>query len=223
MKTIIALSAMLFSTLMIVSCGAPQGEKAATGDEKAVMKAKGVVYLADVSASQIEWVGTKPTGQHNGTISIAKGNITVEDGMITGGEMMIDMNSIVVLDLTDPETNGKLRGHLLSSDFFDVAVYPEARFVFTSVAAYEGEQTGDINFTHTVSGNLTMKDVTRNVTFHAMIEIQDATIKAHTGNFIIDRSEWNVKYGSRKFFDNLKDNFIHDEISLKIQFSGVKE
>lgn len=222
MKSVFATLAVL-STVFIISCGGPQGERAATSEAQTALDAKGYTYLADVQASQIEWVGTKPTGQHNGTISLSKGFVSVENGKITGGEMIIDMNSIIVLDLSDQETNGKLRGHLLSADFFDTGVYPEARFEFTSVSDFEGEQTGDVQFTHTVSGNLTMKDATRNVTFPAMIDIQEGGIKAVSGTFIIDRSEWNVKYGSRKFFDNLKDNFIHDDISLKIMFAGMKE
>lgn len=219
----VLVSLAVFSTLLIVSCGGPQGDRATTSDAQTVLQAKGHTYLAEVQASQIEWVGTKPTGQHNGTISLSKGFVSVENGKITGGEMIIDMNSIVVLDITDPETNGKLRGHLVSADFFDTGVYPEARFEFTTVSDFEGEQTGDVQFTHTVSGNLTMKDATRNVTFPAMIDIQESGIKAVSGTFIIDRSEWNVRYGSRKFFDNLKDNFIHDDISLKIMFVGIKE
>ncbi|HPK04590.1 MAG TPA: YceI family protein [Bacteroidales bacterium] len=222
MKTKLALSVMFLATLFVVSCGGPQGEKAVTSDEKTAMEAKGDSFLADVDNSMIEWIGTKPTGQHNGVISLAKGYVSVENGKITGGEMIIDMSSIVNHDLTDSETNANLVGHLLSPDFFDVENYPEARFEFTSVSENEGVQTGENAFTHFVSGNLTMKDATRNVAFPVNIEIRDGVVKAVTDNFIIDRSEWNVKYGSRKFFDNLKDNFIHDEISLKISFVGLK-
>ncbi|MBE0663397.1 MAG: YceI family protein [Bacteroidales bacterium] len=218
-----ALLTMISAAFIVVSCGGPQGERATTSDEQAVIESKGTVYTAETSSSKIEWVGTKPTGQHNGTINVTKGEIFVENGEITGGEMVIDMKSIQVLDLTDAETNAKLRNHLLSPDFFETETYPEARFVFTSVKPYTGEQTGAVNFTHTVSGNLTMKDATRNVTFPAMIDIQENAMKAVTDNFIIDRSEWNVKFGSRKFFDNLADNFIHDDISLRIMFLANKE
>lgn len=218
MKLRIASIIMLSATFITISCGGPQGERAATGDAKEVAEAKGVVYNAELNSSKIEWIGTKPTGQHNGTINISKGNVLVDNGQIVGGEIVIDMNSIVVLDLTDAETNGKLRGHLLSADFFETETYPEARFVFTSVEKYQGEQTGAVGFTHLVSGNLTMKDATRNVTFPALIEMQGQSLKAVSDSFIIDRSEWNVKYGSRKFFDNLKDNFIHDDIVLRIMF-----
>lgn len=223
MKFKLALLTTIAAAFLIVSCGGPQGERAATSDEKAVIESDGTIYTAETTSSKIEWIGTKPTGQHNGTINITKGQVIIDNGKITGGEMVIDMTSIVVLDITDAETNGKLRGHLLSPDFFESETYPEARFVFTSVEPYTGEQNGAVNFTHTVSGNLTMKDATRNVTFPAMIDIQEGAMKAVTDNFIIDRSEWNVKFGSRKFFDNLADNFIHDDISLRIMFLANKE
>jgi polyisoprenoid-binding protein YceI len=223
MKIKFALLTMLSAAFLMVSCGGPQGERATTSDQQAVIESKGEVYTAETASSKIEWVGTKPTGEHHGTVNITKGEVFVDNGEITGGEIVIDMNSITVLDLTDPETNEKLRSHLVSPDFFETETYPEARFVFTSVTPYTGEQTGAENFTHTVSGNLTMKDATRNVTFPARIDFQEGSMKVVTDNFIIDRSEWNVKYGSRKFFDNLADNFIHDDISLRIMFLANKE
>lgn len=218
MKLKIASLLALPAILLTMSCGGPQGDRAATGEAREVVEAKGKVYIPEIGSSRIEWIGTKPTGQHNGTINISKGKVVVDDGQIVGGEIVIDMNSIVVLDLTDAETNAKLRNHLLSADFFETETYPEARFVFTSVEKYQGEQTGQVEFTHLVSGNLTMKDATRNVTFPALIDMQGQSLKAVSDNFIIDRSEWNVKYGSRRFFDNLKDNFIHDDIVLRIMF-----
>lgn len=213
----------VISAAFIVSCGGPQGERATTADEKAVIEADGDVYLANLDVAVVEWIGTKPTGQHDGTISVKSGYVVINDGEITGGEMIIDMNSIVVLDIEDPETNAKLRNHLLSADFFEVETYPEARFVITSVQDFEGVSPGDIQFTHNVSGNLTMKDVTRNITFPAQIGFDDQRMKASTEFFIIDRSEWNVRYGSRTFFDNLRDNFIHDDIMLKITFEGFSQ
>jgi len=218
MKIRFALITVVSAAMFFASCGGPQGERAATGEAKDAKKGEGLVYQADVESSKITWIGTKPTGAHDGTIAISGGQVMVNNGRITGGEMVIDMNSIVVLDLTDPATNERLRGHLLSADFFEVETYPEARFVFTSVEEYTGEQTGNIEFTHTVSGNLTMKDATRNVSFPARVEIKDGAIKAVSDKFIIDRSEWNVRYGSRRFFDNLRDNFIHDDIVLEIHF-----
>ena len=211
---------LVLSVIMAVSCKGPQGERAATGEAKSVIEADGDVFLASLETTVVEWIGTKPTGYHDGTISVKSGYVVVNEGVVTGGEIVIDMNSILVLDIEDPETNAKLRGHLLSADFFEVETYPEARFVITSVEEFTGEQTGEIMFTHMVSGNLSMKDVTRNITFPASIGVGDDRMKASSDFFIIDRSEWNIRFGSRKFFDNLRDNFIHDDIMLKITFEG---
>jgi polyisoprenoid-binding protein YceI len=221
MKTKLALLSVFAAMLMItVSCGGPQGERAKVAEAKAVATAEGVTFTA-LESSVIEWIGTKPTGQHDGTISIQEGHVKVKDSQITGGEMIIDMSSIVVLDITDEAMNARLRGHLLSADFFEVETYPVAKFTFTSVEEYVGEQTGDFEFTHMVSGNLEMKEIVRNVTFPAMVFIGEDRMKASTDFFVINRADWNVKFGSRRFFDNLMDNFIHDDISLKITFEAA--
>jgi polyisoprenoid-binding protein YceI len=209
---------LVFVSAIIVSCGGPQGEKAATGEAQEVTVKNGDVTLAvDQSASGVEWIGTKPTGQHNGTVNISNGELMLKDGEVVGGKFTIDLNSIVVLDLTDQEMNAKLLGHLKSADFFEVETYPTAVFEITSVSALSGNPEAS----HNITGNLTMKDVTKSVTFPAMINVSDDSVTAVTPAFIIDRTEWNVQYGSRKLFDNLKDNFIHDEMSLKINLKAV--
>ncbi len=220
MKSNILIGLFSSAVLFLASCAGPQGEKAKTGDAQDVFEATGTSYVADLGSSNIEWIGTKPTGQHNGTIGLSKGFLTVSDGAITGGEIIIDMNSIAVLDLTDPTMNGNLKGHLMSPDFFDVATFPTSSFVITSVEALSDAEAGK---TYAVTGNLTMKDVTKSITFPASISFTEDGLSATTDNFIINRADWNIKYGSKRFFDNLKDNFIHDDISLKIKFLGVKE
>lgn len=208
-------------SLAVSSCG-PQGDKAATGDAMAEGDAKGVVYQADNAASIIEWEGTKPGGSHNGTIGLLNGALTVDGDEVTGGEFVIDMKSIVCIDLTDPEYNAKLVGHLLSPDFFAVDSFPTARFKTTLIEKLDQPENGDngMVYTHAITGNLTLKEVTRSVSFKAAIAVEQGVVKATTGRFTIDRSEWNVKYGSRKFFDNLKDKFIYDEIGLKISLTA---
>jgi polyisoprenoid-binding protein YceI len=221
MKTKLALFSLFAAMLLItVSCGGPQGERAKVTEAKDVAAAEGITFTA-VESSVVEWIGTKPTGQHNGTISLKEGHVKVQDGQITGGEIIIDMNSIVVLDITDAGMNERLRGHLLSADFFETETYPVAIFTFTSLEKYVGEQTGNFEFTHMVSGNLEMKEIVRNVTFPALISIGENRMKAATDFFVINRADWNVKFGSRRFFDNLMDNYINDEISLKITFEAA--
>jgi len=205
------------------ACG-PGGEKTASSDAKTEKDAVGSVYKADTGSSVISWEGSKPGGSHNGTIMLSEGNLMVDNGTVTGGEFVINMKSIKDIDLTDPEYNAKLVGHLMSSDFFAVDSFPTARFKITQIEKLENQAAGEdgLVFTHAVTGNLTIKDMTRSITFNAAIAMSDGVITASTGKFVIDRSEWNIKYGSRKFFDNLKDKFINDEIGLQINLKAVR-
>ncbi len=209
LENLILISAILF----VAGCVNPQGERAKTGEAQKAADVAGTRFEANLAQSIIEWVGTKPTGQHNGTIGLAEGFVTVGNGVVTGGELVIDMNSIAVLDITDANMNGQLRGHLLSPDFFEVETYPTSIFVITSVEPFNGE-----NANFQVTGNLTLKDTTRSITFPANIQVSENGVSASSAVFLINRADWNVKYGSKRFFDNLKDNFIHDDISLKFSF-----
>jgi polyisoprenoid-binding protein YceI len=118
------------------------------------------------------------------------------------------MNSIVDTDLADASWNAKLVGHLKSDDFFGVATYPTADLVITKV---EG---------NTYSGNLTIKGVTNPTSFTA-IASKDGKSTVYKGTITVDRSKYNIKYGSKSFFDNLGDKVIYDEFTL--DFSLVAE
>ena len=155
----------------------------------------------DPSKSSVKWLGKKVTGEHDGTINVKEGNLVVENGKITGGKVVIDMQSIVNLDLTDPGYNAKLVGHLKSDDFFSVATFPTAELVITKV---EGN-----NF----SGNLTIKGITNPTSFTATAS-KDGNSTQYKGTITIDRSKYNVKYGSKSFFDNLGDKVIYDDFTL---------
>ncbi|RCS27817.1 YceI family protein [Polaribacter sp. WD7] len=161
----------------------------------------------DVAASTLYWKGTKPTGAHNGTVAIKDGDLLIEEGSIKGGEFVIDMTSIKVLDIpADNEGNGKLVGHLSSPDFFDVASYPTSTFVITNVESKEGK-------VH-VTGNLTLKDVTKSITIPATVSTENGVTTFTSEKFMVDRADFNIKYGSKSFFDNLKDKFIDDNMEL---------
>jgi len=217
MKTIFKATFPLLAITLLISCAGPQGEKAQTGDANAVTVTTGDVTLkVDNAASTIAWTGTKPTGQHHGKISISDGSLMLTDGKLIGGKFVIDMNSIVDHDLNDAGDNAKLVGHLKSPDFFDVSQFPIATFEITSVS----EAAGADGSTHSITGNLTMKDVTRSVTLPATVKIEGNAVVASTPEFLIDRTQWNVQYGSKSIFDNLKDKFINDEIGLKIDLKA---
>ena len=202
---------------VIASCGGPQGEKAATSEAQEVSVKSGDVTLkADLPASNIQWEGAKPTGKHNGTISIQSGELMLTEGAIVGGIFTIDMASIVNHDLEDAESNTKLVTHLKSPDFFEVETYPTAVFQITSVEPISGNAEAN----HNITGNLTMKDVTKSITFPAMVTMDDESVTATSPAFVIDRTQWNVQYGSKTLFDNLKDKFINDEISLRINLTA---
>jgi len=180
------------------------------------------VFQVISGSSIIGWEGSKPARKHHGAINLISGELGLKEGKIVGGEFVIDMNSIKDLDLEDTIYNAKLTRHLKSADFFEVATYPTAKFIITDVKPVNLEQiaweetTGEIVPTHTITGNLTIKGTTKSITFNALINFAEDKIEAKTNQFFIDRSEWNVRYGSRKFFDNLKDKFINDEIGITI-------
>ena len=220
MKLIIRSLLLIFAVAAISSCKGPKGEKAGVAEKKDVNAdiTQSEVYVVDTDASVIHWEGSKPTGEHHGTVQLKTGELQITENEITGGSFIIDLNSIVNEDIEDPEMNAKLVGHLKSPDFFHVDSFPVAEFEITSVVP----QDQDPDFSHSISGNLTMKDITKNITFKANVEMNEGQLKATSNNFIIDRTVWNVTYGSKKVFDNLQDNFIHDEMGLKIELIANK-
>lgn len=221
MKTKISFMLILGLAVAMTSCmQSPQGEKVQSSDASEISFPKDAMELkADIEMSKIEWLGTKPTGTHFGTLGIQDGSLFIKDGKLLGGEFTMDMNSIEVLDLDDPEMKGKLTGHLKSADFFLVDSFPTANFKFASVVPIEAnqEEKGNIVPTHRIEGNLTMRGVTRKVSFPAMIEITENSVKGETPQFVLNRTEWNVNYGSKSIFAELKDNFIHDEMGITIK------
>lgn len=162
-------------------------------------------YTVDVNKSQVKWLGTKVTGKHNGTISVKSGEMSLKNDKISSGTFVIDMNSIVNEDLTDAGYNQKLVGHLKSDDFFGVATYPEAKLVVTKATAFKNNQAD-------VRGDLTIKNKTNSILF-TVTKNGDKYLAKIT----VDRSKFDVKYGSNSFFDNLGDKAISDEFNLDIE------
>jgi polyisoprenoid-binding protein YceI len=164
------------------------------------------VLKLDASKSSIVWTGKKVTGSHNGKINLLSGSLNQSGKNYIGGEFVADMKSITCDDLTDAETNAKLVGHLKSDDFFGVETYPTAKLVINS-----GKPKGvnQVEF----KGDLTIKGITQPVTLDATIT-PDVKGAKFTGKLTVDRSKFNVKYGSGSFFDNLGDNMIYDPFDL---------
>lgn len=218
---------LVFSAAMVLSFGAckkDKGESAKTNEAQEVSAVSGsATFQVNSGVSKIMWEGYKPTGTHNGTINISQGNIDVKDGKVVGGKFTIDMNSINVLDLQG-EQKGYLEGHLKGSaednrdDFFNVSKYPTATFEITKVV----DLKGNANANCMVYGNLTLKDQTQNIGVQANVNIVDNSLTVKTPKFNIDRTKWNVQYGSKSIFDNLGDKFINDEIGLQVDLMATK-
>jgi polyisoprenoid-binding protein YceI len=154
-----------------------------------------------VEKSSVAWKGYKVTGSHQGNIALKNGTLTFKEGKLVGGEFTIDMNSIENTDL-EGEYKAKLEGHLKSDDFFGVAKYPDAKLVFKTV-----KSTGKNSYE--VTGDLTIKEITNPITFDLSVYGNKAT-----ANVKIDRTKFDVRYGSTSFFDDLKDKAIYDEFDL---------
>jgi polyisoprenoid-binding protein YceI len=207
-----ALIILTAAAFIVSGCGKSDKEVKVSDKQNAGNKT-GKPLAVSVTDSKVNWLGKKVTGQHNGSIKVANGEIMVDNGKVTGGKVEIDMKTIFNEDLKDEESNKKLVGHLSSPDFFDVAKFPTSKIEITKVEALNDATKPNVN--STVTGNLTMKDVTKSITFPAEIKIENGvlTVKA---DFDIDRTDWNIKYGSGKFFDNLGDKVINDKFNLNL-------
>lgn len=167
------------------------------------------VVTVDLSSSYIKWTGYKVTGKHYGKVMLKNGKLDFDaNNMLTGGSFDINMQSITVEDLTGGSAE-KLTGHLKSEDFFGVAKYPTAKFVITKVVS-RGTPGA-----YKIIGNLTIKETTKEIRFNADVK-EDGDKAIATGAITIDRSEYNIRYGSGSFFENLGDKTIYDDFDLEI-------
>jgi polyisoprenoid-binding protein YceI len=158
---------------------------------------------ADTEKTVLLWLGEKVVGEHNGSIKLQSGWLNWQDNKIVSGEFNIDMAS-----LKEAESNERLEGHLKSDDFFGVVKYPVAKLVITGSTSFE-KGTG------TVSGKLTIKDATNPIEFKATMQKKDDGVWFYA-NIVVDRTKYNIRYGSGSFFDNLGDKTIFDEFKLKV-------
>ncbi len=179
-------------------------------------KVKATNLKVDVSKSELIWTGKKVTGEHTGKISLKEGTVIMDGAKLTGGSFTADLTSITNTDLTDKEYNGKLIGHLKSDDFFGVEKHPTATFVGTK-AVSKGAGVYD------VTGNLTIKGITKPVTFPVTVK-PTASGADITGKLVIDRSKFDIKYNSKSFFDAaaLGDKMVNDDFVVDIKLVAVK-
>ena len=201
----IVLSFVVFAAIL-TACKGEKKEKVAVN--KAVKVETNIATLnnVDTAVSVLTWKGIKPTGSHNGTVALQSGGMLIEEGVLKGGEFVIDMNTITNVDMAGSAGAGKIEGHLKAPDFFDIAVYPTSKFEITNVEEAEGKLA--------VTGNLQIKDVTKSITIPATISSEGGVTTFKSDVFNVDRADFNVKYGSKRWIEGLKDKFINDLMEM---------
>jgi len=216
-NTIIKLSgiALLTLSLFISSCSnSNKTDNATTGDEVVVDSANGNELAINTETSKVGFTGYGVGKNHPGVFKISSGKVIIDNGKLTGGNFTININSLV-LEQPEEMFQTKLKPHLLSADFLDATKYPDAKFEITLIKPYtaSGKDTAVVSgANYSISGNLTLKGVTKNITFPANIEVADNSFKA-LANFNIDRTLWGIRYGNDK---SLKDKFISESVNIRL-------
>jgi polyisoprenoid-binding protein YceI len=221
-KTFLAIS--LIS--LLAACGGASGDQAKTEEKKEAAAASGQSYTIDTAATTVNWRATHKGGMYPryGTIGVDNGAISVDNGAVTAGNIEINLASLMVNPASVTEPNKKasqLEAHLKSPDFFDVAKYPTAKFVITKVTPYDSTQQKSLlqGTTNLVSGNLTLKDSTLNITFPAKITVNGNDVTA-TAKFTIDRSAWGISYKT----DGSPENWlISKDIEIGFDLNATKK
>jgi len=192
------------------------GEVEGTAPEAATVPSlpSGEVSL-DLSASSLGWSGHNIGSQHTGTMAFSCGEIVFsEDGKPTSLHLVVDMTSIAVTDIPDEKLAGVLKAHLENEDFFEVDRYPESVFQSTRIEVEADALPMAPNLT--VTGNLTLKDQTHEITFKASLGRNFHGQPVLRAALDLDRTRWGVLYGSPKFFARLANHLVADEIHLDI-------
>ena len=225
MKQSIQCSALLLAFLAaftFFACSdAPQGDQATISDQKKAAEVVGQAFVLDTSTSRVHFVGNGVGKNHPGTFHLASGSVAVAGNQITGGEFVINIKSLD-LDQREAMFQQKLQPHLLSGDFFDAEKFGNARFVITKVTPYQSG-VGDTSIVQganfNVSGNLTLKEDTKNITFPAKIDLDGNMLKAKS-NFNIDRTQWKMNYGNDK---TLGDKFISETVNIRLVVQAKRQ
>ncbi|MBI4599196.1 YceI family protein [Candidatus Uhrbacteria bacterium] len=215
-------ASLFVSSLLVAGAGCqPESAPAQPSSEGTSTSSEGVsvllpdgAYALNVEKSTLAWEAKKTfivDYKHNGTVPVSEGTLTVENGAIMGGQFTIDMTAIKVLDAIGGE---RLLNHLKSPDFFDVAQYPAAAFAITKVDKAAGSDAYD------VTGDLTIKGITNAIAFPAAIKADAQRLTAHA-EFEIDRTLWDVRFGSGKFFEDIGDQAIDDKIKIVLDLETL--
>lgn len=194
---------------LLFSCGGEdpgQSKDIAAASSLSLHDGNKSYFTVDPKESLVEWNGSSLNGGHTGYISVSKGELLVDKGELAGGTVEVNMTTI---EDEDHGRDNNLVNHLKDPDFFDVRNFPFSRITISGV----GELIGDVQ---EITGDLVIKGITHPVTFPVKVELKDSIITA-SGKLVIDRTKWDVRYKSGKFFDNLKDEAISDSIEFSIR------
>lgn len=168
----------------------------------------------DLEKSQIEWTGKKIAGSHNGTISLISGNLEIENNDIIRGEFVINMNSIICTDIESKESNLRLVNHLKNDDFFSVEKFPTSKIVINKAEKLKENKEG---WTHNIYADLTIKGITKEIVFKSKMKTDSKDKRSVYAEIIVDRSQYDVRYGSTTFFSNLANKAIDNEMFFKVK------
>lgn len=207
--------------LLLTACNkAPKGDDVVITDKQQAAEATGQTFAIDTAESRVRFTGNGVGKNHPGIFQLASGTVAVTGDQITGGEFVIDIKSME-MEQEGEMIKNKLRPHLLSGDFFDADKFGTAEFVITNIEPYkpkDNEKSLTEGANYSISGNLKLKDITKNVTFPARIDLDGNTLKAKA-NFDIDRRQWQMNYGNDK---TLGDKFISETVNIELDLQAKK-
>jgi polyisoprenoid-binding protein YceI/rhodanese-related sulfurtransferase len=186
--------------------------------EKGNVKEKGEAkeYAIDTKESRVEWTGRNIGNKHNGGIGIKSGEVKFGPGELSG-EMVLDMDKLTNGDIGDEKTKGYLVSHLKSPDFFDTTKHPEAKIVIKKAEELGDENKSKPNFK--ITAELEIKGIKNEIEFPASVHIKEGAF-SFNAHFSIDRTKWNVKYGSENFFAKMGMHLISDMVSFDVILVG---
>ncbi len=212
--------------LTLAACGGASTDKAKTEEKKEAAATTGAAYSIDTTATTVQWRATHKGGfaPRSGSIKVVDGSLNVENGAVTGGSFDVNMNTLLTdpASVTEPDKKSTdLDGHLKSPDFFDAAKHPTAKFVITSVAPYDSTKEKSLlpGATNLISGNLTLKDSTLNITFPAQITVGENDVTANA-KFVIDRTAWGINYKTEGSPENW---VISKDVEIGFSLKAVKK
>jgi polyisoprenoid-binding protein YceI len=168
-------------------------------------------YQINAEESQVNWQGERVLAEHTGTVEVKLGEFVIENNELVSGNVVIDMTTII----TD-ENIESLENHLKNDDFFNVSDYPEASLELTIVEKITGSQE------YQASGDMTIKGITNEISFPVILKEADNGLVLES-SFSVDRTNWGVNFRSGKFFQDLGDNLIRDEINFQIILTGERQ